>query len=273
MLKTKKIKVKPGLRLNVFDSAVKRSYQNEMVVVFIHGGTGSLHHWKYQLDYFAQKYRTIAYDWRGCGLSDEAGSYTFDDHYYDLLSLLKVLKVPGKPIMVAHSYGCLLARRYLKEYHLEKFVNVSLGFSGSLGWFLRLVLTLPRKIQIPIYRLFLVPKNPILTKPLIASKKTPLHKVKEALDLSKLPPLDFYLGLKTFRKKESLLWMKNYQEKMLVLTGREDRRVNGRTVKKINKLFPEIKVQVVDDAGHILPFETPGLFNELVEGFIKVDRF
>lgn len=271
MLKTRKIEVEKNLRLNVFDSAKIRDYPGETTVIFIHGGTGSLQSWKYQIDYFAQKYRTIAYDWRGCGLSDEAKSYSFDNHYCDLLTLLKKLKVTGKPIMVAHSYGCLLARRYLKEHHLEKFVNVSLGFSGSLGWFLRLILTLPRKIQIPIYHLLLMPKNPIFTKRFIASKKTPLHKVKEALDLNKLPPLDFYLGLKTFRKKESLLWMKNYQEKMLFLTGREDKRVSGRMLKKLNRLFPEIKIKVVDDAGHILPFETPTLFNEIVEGFIQVD--
>ncbi len=272
MLKTKKIKVKPNLSLNVFDSAISKNYNNETVVVFIHGGTGSLQSWKYQLDYFAQKYRTVAYDWRGCGLSDEADTYTFDDHYQDLLVLLKKSKVGGKPILVAHSYGCLLARRYLKEHHVEKFINVGLGLSGSLGWFLRLVLSLPRFLQIPIRRLFLVPKNSIFTKPLIASKKTPLYKVKEALDLSKLPPLDFYLGLKTFRKREPLLWMKNYQKKMLILTGREDRRINKRTIKKINHLFPEIKIQIVDDAGHILPFELPILFNELVEGFIQVDQ-
>ncbi len=266
---TKKIKVGPQLRLNVFDSGLKRKYPRDLTVVFIHGGTGSLLNWKYQLAYFAEKYRTIAYDWRGCGQSDKAHRYTFDDHYNDFLSLTKILKIPPKPILVAHSYGCLIARRYLKEYGAEKFVNVSLGLGSGMGLFLKLILSLPKFLQLPIYRCCIVPKNPFLTKRFLASKKTPVAKVREALADNPLPPLEFYLGLRTFRKRESWDWMKDYQAKMLIISGREDKRTKTRNIRKINGFLPQVKIEIVQNAGHILPYEVPMTFNRLIEAFIE----
>ena len=266
---TQKIKIGSNLRLNVFDSGLKKKYPRDLTVVFIHGGTGSLLSWKYQLAYFAEKYRTIAYDWRGCGESDKASSYIFDDHYLDFLSLMKNLNVSAKPILIAHSYGCLIAQRYLKEYGAEKFVNVSLGLGGGVGLFLKFILSLPKFLQLPIYRCCMVPKNPFLTKKFIASKMTSVEKVREALGDSKLPPLDFYLGLKTFKNKDSLEWMKDYQAKMLIISGREDRRIKAKNLQKIATFLPQVKIEIVQNAGHILPYEVPMIFNRLIEAFIE----
>jgi len=268
-MKTKKIKISSNLRLNVFDSGTQKKYDTDLTVVFIHGGTGSLLNWKYQLGYFSEKYRTIAYDWRGCGYSDEAPSYTFDDHYDDFLKLMKVLKIANNVILVAHSYGGLIAQRYVKECGVEKFVSVSLGLGCGASLFLRLLLNLPKFLQIPIYRCCLMPKNPFLTKRFLASKKTPVAKVKEALADNRLPSLEFCLGLKTFRENESLEWMKNYQEKMLIISGREDKRIRAKHLKKINQLLPEVKIEIVQDAGHIIPYEVPEYFNNLIEAFIE----
>ena len=266
---TQKIRVNPNLRLNVFDSGTQKKYDTDLTVIFIHGAAGSLLNWKYQLGYFSEKYRTVAYDWRGCGHSDEALSYTFDDHYDDFLKLMEILNISNKVILVSHSYGGLIAQRYIRDYGADKFVSVSLGLDSGVGLFLRLLLNLPRFLQIPIYRCCLMPKNPFLTKRLVASKKTPVAKVREALADNKLPSLDFCLGLKTFRKKESLEWMKSYQEKMLVISGREDKRMKAKHIKRINQFLPEVKVEIVQNAGHIVSYENPEYFNNLIEAFIE----
>jgi pimeloyl-ACP methyl ester carboxylesterase len=265
----KKIKISKDLSLNVFDSGQQRKYQTDLTVVFIHGGTGSLLNWKYQLNFFSDRYRTVAYDWRGCGHSDEAPSYTFDDHYDDFLKLMKVLGVSNKVILIAHSYGSLIAQKYIREFGAEKFVSVSLGLEGGVGFLLRLLLSLPKLLQIQIYRRCLIPKNPFLTKRFLASKKTSIEKVKEALADNRLPSLEFFIGLRTFRKNEPLEWMKNYQEKMLIISGQEDRRVKVKHIKKINHFLPQVKIEIIQDAGHIVPYEVPEYFNNLIETFIE----
>ena len=268
-MKTRKIKVKENLNLNVFDSSFEKDYPTDLTVVFIHGGIGCLLNWKYQLEYFSQKYRTVAYDWRGCGQSDTAESYTFDDHYSDFLNLIKCLKIPPKPILVAHSYGCLIARRYIEENQVGKFINVSLGLSSIEKKWLRCLLFLPKFLQIPLYRCFFLLKNPLITKKLAASKKTPLSRVRESLKNNKRPPLEFFLGLKTFYQNEPLEWVKNYQEKMLIVGGKEDKGVRPQSLEQLSRLVPQSRLEIVQDAGHIVPFEAPEYFNRLVEAFIE----
>jgi len=269
MLKTKKIKIKPNLKLNVFDSSWQKKYDNDLTVVFIHGGAGCLLSWKYQLSYFSRKYRTIAYDWRGCGDSDRPGNYTFSNHYQDFLVLMKTLKVPEKPILVGHSYGCLLARKYLTEHPVGKFINVSLGLSSlEKGW-LRQMLRLPRFMQIPIYRIFYLLRNPLFAKKMLVSNKTPLKVVRESMKQTKRPPIEFFLGLKTFNQKEPLEWIKNFQEKTLIVGGIEDRCFQPNCLEQLYRMIPEAKLEIIQGAGHIVPFEAPEYFNNVVEAFIE----
>lgn len=265
---TKKIKIRKNLRLNVFDSLLEKEYQQDTTIVFIHGGAGNLLNWKYQLPHFSKKYRTIAYDWRGCGNSDNATSYTFDDHYSDFRALLKLLKVPPRPILVGHSYGCLIARRYISEYPMDKFVNAGLSLGGEGGW-LRGLLYLPRFVQIPIYKYLLLPKNPTLAKWLFASKNTPIDKIKEFLDDNKIPSMELLLGFKSFRVEESIEWVKNYQGKMLVIVGKEDKLAKPEEMKRLSELAPNSRLEIIPNVGHFLLCETPQRFNRLVEAFIE----
>lgn len=269
-----KVEIRKNLRLNVFDSSLDKDYQRETTIIFIHGGAGCLLNWKHQLPYFSRKYRTIAYDWRGCGDSDEARSHTFDNHYTDFLTLLKSIKVPPQPILVGHSYGCLIARKYISEYRIDKFVNVSLGLGDKkIGWWLKRLLYFPRFLQIPIYKYLLLPKNQTLAKWLLASANTPVKKVKEFLDNNKIPSMEYLLGWKTFKEEESVVWIKNYRGRMLTIVGSEDKLVTVDNMRRLNKLTPNSRLEIVPNAGHLLPYETPEFFNKLVEAFIEESSF
>lgn len=272
MLKTKRIKIKPDLSLNIFDSSWQKKYHTDLTVVFIHGaGASSLLNWKHQLNYFSEKYRTIAYDWRGCGKSDRPKSYTFDEHYQDFLDLMEILKVPDKPILVGHSYGCLIARRYISEYPVGKFVNVSLGLSSIEEGLLKKLLKLPKFLQIPLYRGFYLFRNPFFAKKLMTSKVTPINLIRETMKGNKRPPINFFLGLETFCQDKPLEWIKNYQQEMLIIGGNEDRCFNPSCLEKFRQLIPQARLEIIFNAGHIVPYEAPESFNQLLENFIERD--
>ncbi len=266
---TQRIKVGPNLRLNVFDSAFQRKYPNDLTIVFIHGSAGCLFNWRYQLEYFSQRYRTVAYDWRGCGRSDKAQSYTFDDHYQDFLNLIKVLKIPPRPILVGHSYGCLIARRYISEHPVGKFINVSLGLSSIEKRYLKLLLKLPKFYQRFLYRSFFLFKNSFLMKKLLASQKTPVSIIRESLKNFQKPHLEFFLDLKTFYQNEPLDWLYSFQEEMLIVGGKEDKIFRPQSLEYLKQLVPQAKLEIIENAGHILPYETPKVFNQVVEAFIE----
>jgi|SRR5680860_161603 len=268
----KKIKIKDGLDLNVFDSALDIKYKNDLTVVFIHGaGTGSLLNWKYQLAYFSKKYRTIAYDWRGCGKSDRPKSYSFDEHYQDFLTLMEKLKVTDNLILVGHSYGCLIARRYISDHKIGKFVNVSLGLTNLEEGLLKNLMKLPKFFQIPLYRGFYLFRNPFFARKLMGSKNTSLKSVRATMKESKRPPINFFLGLKSFYQDEPLEWIKNYHQEMLIIGGDEDRCFNPESLKKLNHSIPRSSLKMISNAGHLVPSESPEAFNRILESFIEKD--
>jgi len=56
---------------------------------------------------------------------------------------------------------------------------------------------------------------------------------------------------------------------MLIISGREDKRMKPRHIRKINNLFPQVKVEIIQNAGHIVSYEKPEYFNNLIEAFIE----
>jgi pimeloyl-ACP methyl ester carboxylesterase len=81
-------------------------------IVFLHGWSLNLNYWRAQIEYFAQRYRTIAYDWRGMGKSGGGKQpYDFPDLSDDLAVFLKALNIE-RPVLCGHSQGGNIALQY-----------------------------------------------------------------------------------------------------------------------------------------------------------------
>jgi pimeloyl-ACP methyl ester carboxylesterase len=104
---------------------------------------------------------------------------------------------------------------------------------------------------------------------MLVSKKTPLKVVRESMRQAKRPPVEFFLGFKTFYQDEPLEWVKNFQEKTLIIGGQDDRCFRPGCLEQLWQLVPQAKLEIIQGAGHIVPFEAPDHFNNLVEAFIE----
>ena len=85
-------------------------------IVFVHGWSLNLSYWDAQLDHFSDQYRTIAYDLRGMGRTDDGSlPYDLDRLTEDLRELLDKLGIV-KPVLCGHSLGGTVILRYAFEF-------------------------------------------------------------------------------------------------------------------------------------------------------------
>jgi aminoacrylate hydrolase len=79
--------------------------------IFIPGLVGLYDAWSFQLDHFAERYRCITFDHRGCGNSDkptEPGSYTTQTIAKDVIGLMDTLGIEKAHVVGTSTGGCIL---------------------------------------------------------------------------------------------------------------------------------------------------------------------
>lgn len=87
-----------GVRLHYVESGEGRP------LVLVHGWGLNLHSWDAQIRFFQDRFRVVAYDWRGHGRSAETPPYAFADLARELEGLLERLGI-SSPILCGHSMG------------------------------------------------------------------------------------------------------------------------------------------------------------------------
>lgn len=115
-------------------------------VLFIHGAAGRSNQWQKMIDHFSLRWRCVAPDIRGHGLSDAPEStYMLDEFMDDLDALVEQLSLPLRFVVCAHSFGGALGMTYAarRPERVEKLVLISTASLIPLSGFLKIVLKLP----------------------------------------------------------------------------------------------------------------------------------
>jgi pimeloyl-ACP methyl ester carboxylesterase len=103
-------------------------------VMLLHGWTCDSHDWSSQLPLFESKYRVVAPDLRGHGMSEvmPSGAYTPADYVADIEALIST-KYPGQQfIVVGHSMGGQIAARLAAKR--PDLVSAVVSVDGALGF-------------------------------------------------------------------------------------------------------------------------------------------
>lgn len=84
--------------------------------VLVHGWTGELNHWRYQIPDLAKRARVIALDLPGHGQSDKPQmAYTIEHFATAIDAVLREAKV-DKAVVLGHSMGTPVARQFYRKY-------------------------------------------------------------------------------------------------------------------------------------------------------------
>jgi pimeloyl-ACP methyl ester carboxylesterase len=104
------ITLRSGVRLHYLDWG-----GSGRALILLHGLASSCRIWDFMAPIVSEHFRTFAVDQRGHGLSDQPGSYTFNDVTGDLSAFIEALGLE-RPVIAGHSWGAGVALRFAADY-------------------------------------------------------------------------------------------------------------------------------------------------------------
>ncbi len=262
-----------NIKLNVYDSAEKCSYREKLALIFLHGLPGQISNWKHQVEYFERKYRIIVYDQRGFGISDKPKKVSLNDYLQDLDKIIESRKLNTEDtILIGHSFGGMVAQAYARTHKVKGLVLIGSLTKIKPDIFDKIIWYLP-----PIFwRKILYKETPLtrrLYRRIFFSPSTPKEVFEEFIKdnkeyLERLPAYVFRYT-RFFIDYDATKWLHEIKVPTLIIVGRDDKVTPVSESKLLNKLIPNSRLIIIEDAGHLVLYEKPSELNGIIEEFIR----
>lgn len=234
------------------------------IVIVLHGGPGAPHQYlRPEFDALTQTARVIYYDQRGCGKSQQASSYTWQEHVNDLKRLISTLAKDQKVFLAGSSWGSILAILY--AYTHPKDVK-GLVLSGTVPWY----------GKEGVYERYYSSPTSILKFPIIVKRLVPHPTIERRIKIDTVrftKEVEIYMGLPQSEPMESRVTapraerLKQIRVPILLFHGTYDRELDW--ADEYAKLFPNIQVHKLEETGHDSWFGNPISFFSTTNDFIK----
>jgi 3-oxoadipate enol-lactonase len=239
-------------------------------LVFLHGIGGAARVWKGQLDFFSERYRTIAWDMPGYGRSTPLSTVsiaTLADAFSGFLQQIGA----SKPILVGHSIGGMIVQQLLATRPAIARAVVLAQTSPAFGkadgdWQKEFIAA---RLG-PLDRgETMVSLAPMLVRELVGDDPD-----REGIDLARecmaAVPASTYratmLALLGFDQRSAL---KNIAVPTLVLSGSKDKNAPAPMMAKMASYIPSAKYVEIEGAGHLVNLERPATFNAALDAFLQ----
>ena len=262
-----------GLKIQVYDSSKRYSYQTPLTIIFLHGSPGQISNWKYQISYFEEKYRVVAYDQRGYGRSDKPIEVTLNDYLDDLTSLMNKLNISVEDaVLIGHSFGGMVAQAYARDHTIKGLVLIGSLIKIKPDMIDKIIWHLP-----PVFwRRLLFTENPLTRKvyrDIFFSPSTSdeifQEFIKDNREYLESLPAHAFRYLKFFRDYDASNWLPEIKAPTLVIVGEDDKVTPKDESVKIHELLPNSRLVILERAGHLILYERAEELNKLVDEFIK----
>jgi 3-oxoadipate enol-lactonase len=241
-------------------------------LVFLHGIGGAARAWRGQLDFFADRYRTIAWDMPGYGGSAPLSSVSIAslaDALQDFLQATGAIT----PVIVGHSIGGMIVQQLLaKSPRIARAVvlaQTSPAFGKPDGdWQKNFI---DARLG-PLDRgETLVSLAPSLVKELVGDDPDALGLELARDCMAGVPPATYRATMLALMGFDLRAALKNISVPTLVLSGSRDNNAPAPMMAKMATYIPAATYVEIEGAGHLLNLERPNAFDAALDPFLKAN--
>ena len=234
-------------------------------LIFVHGWAASKNFWKFQTEFFKEKYKVITFDLRGHGDSCKNTKLSVDMFVSDLEELISSLKIKDF-VLVGHSLGTMISMIYTYRHPedvkglilIGAFSKVDKSVKGSIERkFLKFLIKHARTQAAKLTRKTLFhPDTPeeIINFVMQESSKTPVEKVIECMDaIEQTDITDIIPKIKA---------------PVLLVYGETENTISKEVQRYLIEKLNVKKTVIVPRAGHNAMLENPRIVNKEIENFL-----
>ena len=241
-------------------------------LVFLHGIGGAARAWRGQLDFFKDRYRTIAWDMPGYGGSAPLPTVSIAALADALRDFLQQVG-SRKPILVGHSIGGMIVQELLAKHpHIASAIvlaQTSPAFGKSDGDWQKSFIEARLG---PLDRgETLAAMAPSLVRELVGDDPD-IGGMELARDCMACVPEATYratmLSMLGFNQRNAL---KDIVVPTLLLSGSKDKNAPALMMVKMATHMPSAKYVELGGVGHLANLEQPGAFNAALDSFLRAN--
>ena len=256
------------------------------VILFIHGLGGNISHWLKSVNELSSAYRCIAIDLPGYGWSDKRVDTKGKDQlqfYADVIDAFLKKKKIKKLTIAGHSMGAQLAViSALQNRRVKKIILVApAGLETFTEKEAQLLITATPAVVFEKQDETVIRNNFKLNFFQQPSDVETL--VQDRLRMKKCSDFKLYCetvsaGVKGMLAQPVKEKLKNIRIPVLILFGANDGLIPNKylhpslklaeLIKQSSALIPNCKVEMINDAGHLLQFEKAAATNQMIKSFL-----
>ena len=259
------------------------------VLIMLHGNPTWSFYWRNLITHFSKKYRVIAPDHMGCGLSDKPQKYpyTLSTHIENLEKLITHLNLSNITLFM-HDWGAPIGMGYATQFkhHVRRFVVFNsaafLDFESRLKLPLRIKLcSLPifGDIVIRLFNAFArgallmaIHHQEKLTPDVKAGYLAPYNSFKNRVaNLRFVQDIPWHPAIPSYSILEKITYdlshFKNYP--MIIIWGEKDFCFTHRFLMAWEDFFPYAYTRLISDADHYVVEDAYERIIPWVENFLK----
>ncbi len=249
--------------------------KNNPALVFLHGFLGSGQDWQELISSLKDDYYCLAFDLPGHGesiISENYSGITLESFSSDFYAFLKTLNL-FKPVLVGYSMGGRIGMHLLRndDFFWQGAIleSVSPGIENLDERVARFNqdLKLTIKIKTTEFRNFLIwwYDQPLFSE---FKKSSEFNRIFEQRLMNSSEQLAQSMKIFSVGRQQSFWHMfDQFAMPILIISGSEDKKYKTIT-KQIARNYPEVQIEIVPGAGHVVHSEKPQEFVTLLSRFL-----